>query len=341
MKIRHRVLYARDGAKLAPGVAQHVFEQSAAHGRHGVVEGVAQGSLALASVKTGKNFKVALGHVVNDQAAAKVKGCKRHEVVGIAHLGLAQIGQQCAAGPHELWLALKPQRPGLAHRLSRHNALCGAFELKLGCGHAHKPYAFQNAARGQFCAFWNQQLAGGQLLRPLPQLGLALEFNARPLTRRNIGPGQPASAARRWGAQGRQVVVALAGEVGVFQHRAGGDDAGDSAFYQPLGRLGVFCLIADGNVMALFDKLGHIALYGMPRHAAHGNGVFRISAAACEGNLKFARRHLGVVEKQFIKVAHAVKEQGIGMLCLDAHVLLKHGGQLDGSFRHMDSWGWR
>ena len=341
IKIRHRILYARDGADFAPGVAQHVFKQPAAHGGHGVVQRVAQGSLALAAIEAGKNFKIALCHIVDDQAAAQIKRGKGHEVVGAAHLGLAEVGQQRTAGPHELWLALKTKCACLAHALSLHNALCGAFELKLGCRHTHKPYALQNATLGQFCTFRNQQFAGGQLLSPLPQLSLALEFNARPLPRRNIGPGQPASAASSWRAQGRKVVVAFAGKVGIFHHCAGGDYAGNSAFYQPLGGLGVFCLVADGNVVALVDELGNVALNRMPRHAAHGNGVFRILAAAGEGNLKFARRHLGVVVEQFIKVAHAVKQQSIGMLCLDAHVLLKHGGQLNGSFRHRDSWGWR
>ena len=176
-------------------------------------------------------------------------------------------------------------------------------------------------------------------MRPLPQFGLALELNARPLARGNIRPGQAASPTRGRGAQRPQKIMALAGEVGVFQHGAGRDDARNSPFDQPLGSFWVFCLVADGDVVALVDELGHVALHRMPRYAAHGDGVFCIPAAAGEGNLKLAGRDLGVFKKQFIKVAHAVKQQGIGVFGLDAHVLLKHGGQFYGGFRHSNSWG--
>ena len=156
MKKRHSVLNAGDGPKLAPGVAEHVFKQPAAHGGHGVVQHMAQGALALAAIKAAENFKVALGHIVNEQTAAKIKRGKGHEVIRVAHLRLAQIDQQRAAGPHELRLAFEPKSASLAYALSGHNALCGAFEVKLGYRHAHKPYAFQNATLGRLDPFRHQ-----------------------------------------------------------------------------------------------------------------------------------------------------------------------------------------
>jgi hypothetical protein len=61
-------------------------------------------------------------------------------------------------------------------------------------------------------------------------------------------------------------------------------------------------------------------------------GFSAVPAAAGEGNLKFTGRNLGVFKKQFIKVAHTVEQQGIGVFGLDAHVLFKHGSQFYGGF---------
>jgi hypothetical protein len=33
----------------------------------------------------------------------------------------------------------------------------------------------------------------------------------------------------------------------------------------------------------------------------------------------------GIVEEQLIKIPHAVKQQHVGVLCLDAQILLHHG----------------
>ena len=40
--------------------------------------------------------------------------------------------------------------------------------------------------------------------------------------------------------------------------------------------------------------------------------------------MKLTRGDFGVLEKKFIKVAHAIKEQGVRIALLDAEVLFEH-----------------
>ena len=62
----------------------------------------------------------------------------------------------------------------------------------------------------------------------------------------------------------------------------------------------------------------------MPRDAAHGNGGFCVGIARSQRDLKLTRGDFGVLEKKFIKVAHAIKEQGVRIALLDAEVLFEH-----------------
>ncbi len=63
----------------------------------------------------------------------------------------------------------------------------------------------------------------------------------------------------------------------------------------------------------------------MIRDAAHGNGFAGGLTAGGEGDVEQFGRALGIVEKQFVKVAHAVKQQLVGVLGFDAQVLRNHG----------------
>ena len=49
-------------------------------------------------------------------------------------------------------------------------------------------------------------------------------------------------------------------------------------------------------------------------------------AALRERNAQQTRGAGGIVVKQFVKIAHAVKKQRLRKICLDLQVLLHHGG---------------
>ena len=110
-------------------------------------------------------------------------------------------------------------------------------------------------------------------------------------------------------------------EADVLDGGPGRVDAGDGTLDKPLGGSGVFDLIAEGDLVALVQELADVAFGGMPRDAAHGNGGFCVGIARSQRDLKLTRGDFGVLEKKFIKVAHAIKEQGVRIALLDAEVL--------------------
>ena len=328
MQKGHRVLNAANGAAFPPGVAQHVLQQTTAHGRHGLIQHMAQRPLALAAVETHENFKIALGHVVHEHAPSQIQRLEGQQMFGQALLRLFQIMQQRAAGPHEFGLVVQAKGLRFLHALRRQHAPCGPRKVKGRARLAHKANALQQAMRRQGHVLGQEQFARGELLRPLPQLAGPANLHARPLARGNVGPGEGPLAAVRIEQERAEVVVALAVQIGVIQHRGRGDHPGDGPLHKPLGLSRILHLIADGHMVALVHELGQIGLRRMPGHAAHGHGVLAVLAAAGQGDLQFARRGDGVIEEEFVKVAHAVEEQGIGMLGLDAQVLLEHGREL-------------
>ena len=114
----------------------------------------------------------------------------------------------------------------------------------------------------------------------------------------------------------------------VFHRGAGGAHQGYAPFDQALGRPGVFHLLADGDLEAFFQKLAQVYFGRVVRHAAHGYGVFRLGVAAGQGDLQGFGGDHGIVVKQLVEIAHAVKEQGVLMFPLDGQILGEHGGDL-------------
>ncbi len=66
----------------------------------------------------------------------------------------------------------------------------------------------------------------------------------------------------------------------------------------------------------------------MHGYAGHGNGLARGLAPRGQRDVQKACGLPRVVVEQLIEVSHAVEQQDIGMLCLDAKVLLHHGRML-------------
>ena len=59
-------------------------------------------------------------------------------------------------------------------------------------------------------------------------------------------------------------------------------------------------------------------------HTAHGNWLAGRMASRCQRDVEQARGLAGIIEKQFIKVTHAIEHKGVGVIGLDAQVLLHH-----------------
>ena len=329
----HGVLHGQDGGRFAPRMPQHVFQQAAAHGRHGIVQHMTQGPLALAAVEALEDLQIAFRHVVHQHVTAQVQRLEGHQMLGAAFLGLLQIDQQRAAGPHEAGLVLQAQGCQFLHGLGFQQTAFGLAGVETGHGATQQAHAFQQAFGRQFLVIRHQQLARGQLLDPLPKLGQTLHLHAGPLARGDVRPDEGPVVSLP--ESGSQIIVAAGVQVGVFQYGAGRHHAGHGPLHEPLGGLGVFGLVADGHMEALVDELGDVGLCGMPGHTAHGHGVFRVPAAAGQGDLQFPGRGDGIVEEKLVKVAHPVEQQRIRVVGLDAQILLEHGSQLGSFFCHM------
>ena len=144
--------------------------------------------------------------------------------------------------------------------------------------------------------------------------------------------------------RGQQVVAAIV-QQRLVGHRAGSDDAHHLALHRPL-RLGrVAHLLTDRHRLAQLHQLGQVALHRMERHPGHGNRFARRLAPGGEGDVEQPRRLAGILKEEFVKIPHAIENQHVGMLRLDAQVLLHHGGVrfvlgfFDGGGRaHDNSW---
>ncbi|TPW00258.1 MAG: hypothetical protein USCAAHI_00290 [Beijerinckiaceae bacterium] len=84
--------------------------------------------------------------------------------------------------------------------------------------------------------------------------------------------------------------------------------AADHGFRPAFARLGrVLDLLADGDAVALADQPVQIILGALDRHAAHGDVHPLMLAALRQDNAERAGGDLGVLEKQFVEIAHSVE----------------------------------
>ena len=99
----------------------------------------------------------------------------------------------------------------------------------------------------------------------------------------------------------------------------------DLALDRSLGRGGIADLLADRHRLAELDQLREVLLDRVVRaRPAILIGSPADCAALRERDVEQARRLLGVVEEQLVEIAHAVEQEHVGMLRLDAQVLLHH-----------------
>ena len=89
--------------------------------------------------------------------------------------------------------------------------------------------------------------------------------------------------------------------------------------------LGVFGLLADGDSESFTDQFGEVGFVGVRGHAAHFYGFAEMVSAMGQCDIECGGGFFGIVEEEFVEIAHAVEEQAIGMLFFDAPKLRHHG----------------
>jgi hypothetical protein len=93
-------------------------------------------------------------------------------------------------------------------------------------------------------------------------------------------------------------------------------------FFSFFGR---FHLFANRDLVPCLDQARQIPFVGMKRYAAHGDIVALSLAALGEGDVEHAGGDERVVEKQFVKIAHPIKQKTPRILRLDGMILRHHG----------------
>ena len=97
------------------------------------------------------------------------------------------------------------------------------------------------------------------------------------------------------------------------------------AFGAALSRLRrIFELLADRDPVAVRDQAVQIFVGALDRHAAHRNVAAEMLAALGQHDAEVAGRDFGIVEEQFVEIAHPVEQQAIRIGRLDLDILLHH-----------------
>jgi hypothetical protein len=114
-----------------------------------------------------------------------------------------------------------------------------------------------------------------------------------------------------------------------FQQRgvgdgAGRDDAHHLALHGSLAGGGVADLLADRHRFAHFYQSSEVLLGSVIGHTGHSDRRAVGRAAPGQRDIEQLGRAHRIVMEQFVEIPHAVKQQHVGMLCLDAQVLLHH-----------------
>ncbi len=136
----------------------------------------------------------------------------------------------------------------------------------------------------------------------------------------------------------QQVVVGPGVEQGVFGQRARRHQphhaAADHALVAALARLGrVLHLLADRDAVAERDQAMQIVLGALHRHAAHRDIGALVPAALGQHDAERPGGDLGVLEEQFVEIAHPVEQQQFGMRGLDLQKLFHHRRHARGVLR--------
>ena len=106
------------------------------------------------------------------------------------------------------------------------------------------------------------------------------------------------------------------------------DHPDDVPLDEALGLGRVFHLLADGDLIALCDEAGHIALVAVKGHAAHGRTFLEAALLARKGQVQLPRGRERIVEEHLVEIADAIEKDLILMLFFYLKILLHHGRKL-------------
>jgi hypothetical protein len=276
--------------QVAPGAGWQVDEFARALHSHpvDVCERAALGVLGVGQQRAGGGLRL---HQVLRLPGRKAGGLQMFQ-----QLALAQTGVKLPVGPHRD-----------RHRASHGQRAQPGLEGGRGTG-AEEQLTRRNAAHpvGQFVG------------RALGQVHLALG---------DAQPGQPAAVARALvhRQQHRLGLVAQQFQVGQC---ARGHHTHHLAFHRTFGGGHVAHLLTNGHRFPQLDEPRQVGIDRMKRYARHHHRRTSRLATLRQRDVKQARGFFCIGKKQLVEIAHAIKQQGVGVVCFQAQVLGHHGGVL-------------
>ena len=308
--------------RLQPGA-----QAPCASARRAVVQHRQQGGRALAAQGL-DHLEVAPRHRIEHQQRFAVMNAQPLQMRGRAALGAADVVDQGPGRADRLRHlgCTEARQVGHLQQFAQLAPRPAVVELPVGRA-GHRDVAQRVARQGL-----------GQRARQVPGFGGDDLGRAQPLQfagqAGQIGLCQPAFAAgQRHPGQaddppaqmrGHQQALFALGQQRRVGERARRDDAGHLALHRSLARGRVADLLADRHRHAQANQARQVLLDRVHRHAGHRDRHTRRRAAFGQCDAQQPRGALGVLEEQLVKVAHPVEQQQMGMLGLDAQVLLHH-----------------
>ena len=179
-------------------------------------------------------------------------------------------------------------------------------------------------ARVDVDVFRRHQFGGADSVQLRYQLADRMALAEPELSGRNVEPAQPPAVAV--GMHARQHALSVRIQQPIFGQRPRRNDARHAALDRALRGGRIAELFADGDGSSDAREPRQVAVHAVEGHARHGDGTSRGAPPGGEGDVEQARRLAGVVEEQLVEIAHAVEQQDVLELGLDAQVLLHHRG---------------
>ena len=193
----------------------------------------------------------------------------------------------------------------------------------------------RHAVQGRQGAVLGVQHFGGGGASQCGQAGIALvEFGHAQFAGGEIQQGEAPGSLPFMDGSGHG--GALFVEQAFLDHGAGRQDARHLAAHRSLAA-GLADLLRDHHALAQFEQAREVAVHRMHGYAGHRDRRAGGLAARGQGDIEQVRGTARVVVEKLVEIAHTVEQQLLGVLGLDAEVLLDHRGVCVGGGGHLQS----
>ncbi len=296
-------------------------QTSAAHGRCGTVESARESMFVIAG-QTDFQFQVATTGGVQQDAVAALFHRQTAQMRQGAALGVAHVLQQGAGGAKcQLEFGDTETAEIMCGELCAQQAR-GAVRVEMPGRQTAQARPVAQCVR-QCAVFADQQLCRLQSRQFTEQCLVAVQFLDSESAGTEFQYRQ--SVVRVLPMQRHEQILAALVEQRFVGQRAGREDAHHPALHRTFGRRGIADLLAQRHRFAEPHQSGKVLLGRVVGHTGHGDRFAAGLATRGQRDVEQARGLARVLEEQLVEIAHTVEQQGVGMLRLDAQVLLHHG----------------